>query len=420
MSKNTSKTKKILISILIATIVSITASMPIKYSYADPTPNPHCCGETILLAIILATMVFNDSLLYTYLISGIGDIGTGGTGTTSANAQSQMSHKETAGSNTKAHYAAVDRTRDAEMTVAERVVNDSPNPMACEEGIISSQLGARNAFGDTSKATNIAASKISASVDKTIASAKNELAHTAGFIEKHYSKYCSEVDSKAGRCSGSSKMPDADSRVQSIFYPADNFQNQQSAKQSITFTSEQFEAASDAVVNILGRYSPPTLPKSVSETPAGKMYNIKMKVFQSRISPANFVLTNIAARRGQAELSSGAQTTWNEASKSYSDIFTGTQAPSKPSEAEAMRLEVMRRFADPRYYKNNMAKDSDLANSLVELAQNDAIELKLLWDLHSRLEEDNALLAATIAQLLNPISKTEIENNYSNSFRSKN
>ena len=387
-------------------------------AFADPTWNPHCCGETVLLGMILSLMEFNDQLIYSYLISGTGDVGTGIVGTISANAQSQMSHNEAGGGNLAAHDAARKREVRGEQVALERNVKTLGDPRECQEGLIKQQLGARAGSGEAALYAMNSSAKYQAIVAESLAKTPSESASAAAVMAAHKSKFCGFDDAKAGRC-GTSQMPDGDIRVQSLFGPAGNYTAPAAGSASLTFQPQHEEAAGASAVNIMGAFAPPVLPKAVSMTPAGRMYAAKYKIFESRLSPANMVLTGIAGRRAPATLSGGAKESWDAVKGEYSAVLPQAgQAPDNPSEAELLRFEVMRRYAGSKWL-SNVQKSGDPAAAMREVAYNDAVELKVLYDMHQRLEEDNAVLAGVLAQMTNPVTRQGLNEAAATSYRTK-
>ena len=406
---------KIKNKIIIAFLVAFLTIVPVKKSEAMA----QCCGETAMLMLILFTMQMNFMELYMYLISGIGDVGTGIAGTTSANSQSQMSHNEAAQSNAEAHDKAIQRTREAEMIVADRVVADSPNPAHCSEETIVKNMGTKGDSVDASIAGAKAAGKIAADLSKS-RNLKNELAHSAAIIESSTSLYCSQADQDAKRCS-KSIMPAANERVQSLFTPAHDYLNiAEAKKQTSTFdygaaNGPQSKAAIEAASLITGKYSPPVIPKAVSETPLGKMYNAKYKIYEARLAPSEMILANIIARRTP---SGSTSKTWQQSQSVFSRVFAGKTMPSSPSETEAVQLEVYKRFADSDWL-TEVKKDDDMARVMQERTVTSSVELKILLDIHARLEENLAVRSAILTQLVNPVSKLEVETAAASAYRAK-
>lgn len=416
IKKLTKKLKSKVMATIIATTFAFSAAViPVKDAKAG------CCGETAVLFAIWVAMEFDFYLLYSYLISGIGDVGTGVVGTISGNARAKMSHDETQEGNQAAHYAAVDRTRDAEMIPAKRVINNSPDPSHCSEEAINMASGAAGANSDAALATAAQIAKSNAKTAQNQAGTQpSDTAHAAKVLEE-MKKYASDIDAKEGRfaSAGSAGMPDGNIRTQSLFTPAHDYTKpDESAKQNLTFTKEQQEAADAVINNMVTRFTPPALPQAVEATPTGKVYIAKTKIFNARLSPAVMALSGIAARRAESPLSGNTQQGWQTASKEYSAIFPGVNKPSAPSEMETLRMEVMRRYAGSDWL-TDLKKNSNPARVAQEQAATDAVKLKVLYEIHNRMEENSAVQAAILSQLVNPVSRSEIDNIAQSAFRNK-
>ena len=374
-----------------------------------------CCGETALLSLILETMQANFEMLYMYMISGEGDVGTGIVGTTSANAQSQMSHDEAAKSNLQAHRYAIKREQQGEKIAVDRNVRTLGDPRECSEAKLRSDFGVRGDNADAYAASMSGAAKIQQATAKARA-LPNESA-SAGEVLAAMGKYCSPADAAAQRCSKSS-LPDANVRAESLFKPAGDY-TAPVQSQSLTYdngsgSGEQMSAAQETASNILGRFAPAALPQAVAQTPAGKMHTAKVKIYEARLSPAENILTGIAGRRAPMPSSQA----WSQASDEYPQIFPNTQKPSNPSEIEALRYEVMRRYAGSKW-QSDVKKSGDLASALRERVVTESVELKVLYDIHTRLEEQASVRAAILAQLVGPVDRKSVEDAGSAAYRTK-
>jgi hypothetical protein len=205
-------------------------------------------------------------------------------------------------------------------------------------------------------------------------------------------------------------MPDADARVQSLFVPAHNFMNTSEAKvQNLTFNTEQTQAAVDASKNIVSSFAPIALSADMEKTPSGKAYLSLVKALNARLSPAIHALASIAsAREPLAALPAYLQDSWAIASSGVmSRIFPGMNPVTNPSDAEVMRFEVMRRYADfgTDSWHNKLIQDNDESNLWLEYNTTQAVNAYIEYELHQRYEESNALNAAILAQRVNPITE---------------
>ena len=398
-----------------ATVIAVSCacalSVPLKSNAMA-----QCCGEAALLSVILETMETNFMMVYMYMISGEGDVGTGLVGTMSANAQSQASHDETQLSNQEMHYQAVARSRKAEMIAADTLNQTVGDSRQCVDTVLASNMGVRGATTDAQKASAQASAKLSTTL------ALNRISPSessyGGTLIKDLSTYCSETDALAKRCSAGS-LPDANIRAQSVLVPASDYTKPADVvKQSQTFDAaggdQQLTAAIAASSNIMGTFSPPVLPKAVAESPAGRMYTAKYKIYEARLSAGEAILAGMVGRRAPSETAK----TWDAQSSEYSSIFPGVSKPTKPSELETLRYEVMRRYAGSQW-QADLRASGDVANTMKERLYGESVELKILYEIHTRMEEQAAVRSAILSQLVSPISKKEVVSDATGAYRSK-
>ena len=406
--------KQKIVSAAAAVAVACGLGVPLQQAYAG------CCGETAVLMAILEAMEADFEMLYMYMISGEGDIGTGVVGTISGNARAKMSHDETQGGNQDAHYAAVDREREGEAVALKRNVDTLGDPRSCSEDAVKNSYGLRGANADAAQYSAKAAGVANRKVAEHLAGTQPSDTNHAAILIDEMKQYASPADVTAGRAQseGSAGMPDANIRAQSLFVPAYDYTKPDTAgKQPLTFSDEQQKAANLALDNIVARFSPPALPKAVEDTPAGKMYVAKTKIFNARMSPAVMALSGISARRSPAELGSNSDQ-WQQHSSEYGSIFPNVPKPDKPSEMELLRLEVMRRYAGSKWM-SDLKSSSDPAKVAAEQAMTDSVKLKVLYEIHTRLEENSAIQAAILAQLVNPVSRQELDAAAQTAYRNK-
>ena len=411
-SKTSWKQKTAILAVSLG--VTLGGVLPVKNAIAG------CCGETAVLMAILSAMEVNFELLYTYMISGVGDVGTGIVGTISGNARAKMSHDEIQGANQAAYTAALERSRDAEMIAANTLNKEIGDPRSCQEDQILASHGVRGANVDAAVVSSRAAAASNKKAAEHLAGTQPSDAAHAGVIINEQKEFASPADVKAGRAQalGSKGMPDANVRVQSLFTPAHDYTDPAAAaKQSVTFNDDQVAAAQLAIDNIAARFSPPALPQGVEATPAGLLYIAKTKIFNARLSPAIMGLSGISSRRAPADLGNNAAQ-WATASSEYAALFPGVSKPDRPSELELLRLEVMRRYAGSQWIAD-LKKSGSPAQVAVEQAVTDSVKLKVLYEIHTRLEENSAIQSAILAQLVNPVSRVEMEGAAQSAYRNK-
>ena len=371
------------------------------------------------------------SEIYAYLTKGEGETGKGVIGTMLKIWSEERPFLE----NMTNQQANWQRTTAAEMMPAQTAMARAPDPRSCSE--LPTTIGARYATGGGGSSrrarvpteTNIAKSQ-GGTKPNDVAYA-NEMYSThksSGYCTKEDAQFPnSTVDRNAAGCTmgDTAKMPDADARIQSVFRPAHDYTDANAVKQhgtSLTYNlgrstpspvGDQAKAADDAIATMITRFSPPALPKEVEQTPAGRVLFTKIKTFNARISPALEFLASAKARNDAsqsdipAEYSNGILADFKDF---YGRMFAGSPVPEKPSEAEVMRYEVLRRYADTNgeWMKTLMAQGD--AGKIAQIqAQTQGVELYLLYNLHERQVETNAILSALLAQSVNPITRAELQ-----------
>lgn len=365
-----------------------------------------------------------------YLTNGDGETGRGVIGaiTKTSDADRKFQEENTANEHSRMQVLAMNQA------MAIRVAGAISNPRDCYE--MPKRIGAR--MGGGGAGSNVPKGRTEARVAATGAGTQpSEVAHAAAIYGNHKNNgFCSSEDTRyagvttgdasrnAFGCDAAGPMPDGDARAQGLFVPAHDYTNAAEARKvSVTFDNGQAvngartqrNAADETIANIVNRFSPPALPKHVEQTPAGRILLTKQKVFNARLSTAVGALSTIAAMRDAAANPMSSQTlarVWGaDVDGVYSRVFPGVQKPEKPSELEVLRYEVMRRYAD--YGDGSWAvegsKQSDQTKRQLMQMETEAVQLNLLYQIHSRLGENNAIQSAILAQMVNPISKDELE-----------
>lgn len=343
-----------------------------------------------------------------------------------------------------------------EAAIAQKLVNNHPDPRDCMDA--PNRMASRG--GASGAISRVAKGAIEAKVAQESVK-KNDLEHmTAVFKNRKDNGYCSPTDvqviDETGRtiprktftCETVGNMPDADARIQSIFTPAHDYTKPDKIKAvSLTFNNgkidsnglpksanpneDQYRASVDAISNIAARYQPPRQESNSENTAQGRAYLTKLKTYNARVSAGTNVLSTIAAMRtpgtgildeaqakevwegigGESGTNGGLDTT----KETYERIFGassagGPQFPEVPSEAELMRFEVLRRYADRDPAKSWDAKLMlNKGTAQLEVARTLAVTNFLLYQIHSRVEEGNSVAAIQLLQDINPITKAEMD-----------
>lgn len=371
------------------------------------------------------------SEIYAYLTKGEGETGKGVIGVM----QKIWSEERPFLENMTNQQANWQRATAAEMMPAQTALSRAPDPRSCYE--LPTTIGARYATGGGGSSRRARASTETSIAKSQGGTKPNDVAYANEMYSAHKSSgYCSKedaqypngsVDRNAAGCTigDTAKMPDGDARIQSVFRPAHDYTDANAVKKygsSLTYNQgksspspvgDQAKAADDAISTMITRFSPPALPKEVEQTPAGKVLFTKIKTFNARISPALDFLASAKSRYDATHSdipTQYADSILADFKDYYARMFPGADPIEKPSEAEVMRYEVLRRYADTNgeWMKTLMAQGD--AGKIAQIqAQTQGVELYLLYNLHERQVETNAILSALLAQSVNPITRAELQ-----------
>jgi len=373
--------------------------------------------------------------IYAYLSTGEGDMGTGVVGTMNKIWEEQRPYME----NMTGQQSAWSRRNMLDGMAGQTVVNKLPDPRACSE--LPMTMGARGMAGAGSGGMRVSKGATEARLAAQGGGSKSSDVQYAADIQATHlaSGYCSATDASYLDKNGNAttargafgcavgdthKMPDADARIQSVFRPAHDFADPNAVKTygtSLTYNNgstspspvgDQAKAADDAIATMIARFSPPALPKEVEQTSAGKVFLAKVKVFNSRVSPALDFLTTAKARLDASQNSvPNGSAVLADLQDFFHRLYPSSPVPQNASDAEIMRYEVLRRYADPEgtWSQALTAASGDAAKLATIQAQTQAVELYLLYNMHDRQLETNSLLSAILAQSVNPITRAELQ-----------
>ncbi len=442
--------------------VGNAASMPVLNASAGAAP-PYMSGVCVMVqgyaysTGCIASMQALDSLynyvsyqftqvmqwlekIYNYMAAGEGETGTGIIGIMGKEHDLDRKFLE--------EQLALNHARMQELMMkssyADAVAKKIQSYRACDDIVANTMArsasgGAAGRGGGGSAAKGVTENKVA----KAMAGGTLSEAGQAGRVYAEHAAasngYCSYEDvnyynsdgsvkgpRNAFGCSAPGEMPDGDARAQSVFAPAHDYTKPAVvAKQTLTFTTAQKNAADASIRNIVSAFSPPALPKEREATDAGKLYLAKTKVFNARVSSAVHSLAAMADRRTPASIGSGASGTsggsflfwsWgaNDWKTVYARVFglSSADVPAQLSEADSLRFE-----AYLRYYDDSSQSDSWYAKQveggsgddlLKEQLRMGSVELMMLYNIHQRMEENNMIQAAILSHMINPVSKDEL------------
>lgn len=237
-------------------------------------------------------------------------------------------------------------------------------------------------------------------------------------------------------CTAPGTMPDGDARAQSILVPAHDYEkvaqgdpSEIAKAASLTYSPAQAKVSGMAATNLTQSFSAPVLSPDIESSPAGKLLLAKEKILQARISPAIAALASLAGSRTPAALGAASAKALTDNWKAtagpvYTRVFAaGTQVPDVPSTAELTRYEVYRRMFDigggADSWVGKLMESNDPAQVGQIQAETQAVQLYVEYEILGRLEENNAMQAAILSQLVNPVTKQEVAAATSQVFKSK-
>lgn len=384
--------------------------------------------------------------LYEYLGKGEGGNSKGLIGTIEKVAQAQRPYEEALGDK----QSAWARRNLIDGINAQAILNKMPDPRACSE--LGPSTAGRGAAGGGSGGRAGAASSnstVAAAAPGTKVSDAEHALDVNGNHGKTGNGFCSKQDARyegdakkafgsqrgAYGCTEQGDMPNGDARIQSVFIPAHDYEkvaagnmSEIAKASSLTYNPRQALAADLAIKNMTSSFSTPALPPSAESTPGGKLLIARQKILEDRISPAVLALSTIRGTLTPADINGSVNaaflSNWKDtAGAIYARIFPpGTAVPDSPSIGEITRFEVFRRFFDvgdgDGSWVNKLNKEDAVGVARIQ-AETEAVQLYVSYEILNRIEQNNALQAAILAQLINPVSKQEITAAAQALYRSK-
>lgn len=244
-------------------------------------------------------------------------------------------------------------------------------------------------------------------------------------LSRPSSGFCLSTDVATGRggCSSQGTMPGADVQTTSLTQGA--VVPGQPTNQSLT-TAQQ-KAAQAVINNIATPFPPEQLPSATAEKSVwGGKYLAMMYVMASRASAAVDALTSIAsinyanpalATSSSVNAASGQfGQTWQSAEVKtlYAKLFPNQVYPTNPSEWEMLRYDIFSRYADADGADSWQAKSASFKpeEALREIARMEAIQLRLSELQIERQQDSNKILAALLAQQLQPVTTDSLHAAY--------
>lgn len=285
---------------------------------------------------------------------------------------------------------------------------------ACVQATAASgRAGAARASGGAARAAG-------AALSKRYDDNRNE---TDGFADAGMNRdrlgVCSQfdVDNLRPGCAnrGVGERPNADARLTSLFDGGMSTASSGPVNQSID--QKGFAIGQQMISNVVP--TPPKKPadKQISQSQAGIVYMLDYNRFESRAAVANDAMADVLAfgvamdvegASIDPSLSAPFLQTWGQNQAEYEKIFGAGNFPRAPSERELLRFAVMKDYA-------SVQDATELgAISTEELARRQfaatAVSNRVNLEILSRVEKQNALLAALLSQQMDPLTTGQMRN----------
>lgn len=307
-----------------------------------------------------------------------------------------------------------------------QILKTLPNTTACENMSTASGRG-----GASSKSQDMA-NGMKDETGEYIDSEKPNINNLEEKIAtKETYKVCTEEDVKSQRagCKEVGEYSAADKRASSLLTPPiKDSDNKAGIVPNETYEAEQLSIALKTLLNLVI-----TVPEAEVNDPnqtntnSGMLYTVNRDAFLTRLDTAVNGITNILSSKAAGNLVIGggkateveldkmaaiAQKTWvsNENKSKWEQLNPNKKFPTYPSERERLKFEIDKRYADTtedswQQQVNNFTED-ELSR---EIAQMQAIELKLNDVLMKRMDDNNLILAALLANSLDPVSRSNLK-----------
>lgn len=182
-------------------------------------------------------------------------------------------------------------------------------------------------------------------------------AASAAMFAAQVERYCSAEDVGSHGCTQASTRPDAPFQTETL-YSGSGLGDAAEPTQPGTFLPEVASFDDDRMVdarrfidNATDPYPLDDLPKELRETPQGKMYWIRRKLYEGRLSASRYSLNHaLAWRTPAAALKGWLLQVWQESKATEHRDELIAALPENLSYLELLKTEVDRRFASPAWY----------------------------------------------------------------------
>lgn len=225
---------------------------------------------------------------------------------------------------------------------------------------------------------------------------------------------CEGTNTRNG-CSGDGTLPGADKNSEVFFGALEKSGasvtgegNKQTLKKSNnSMDGTQVDIASKAAANIVG-FRPNNLTKKQKESKNADIYQAKLEIIQARQSLISSTYADITAMRTAADFGSpDAKSKWEMNLKPiYQQAFKNYKAPEMPSFIDFTSADIM--------YDLSKLPNSDSPDATLATAKGTNRNNLLMLELIKKQDRTNALLAALLAQQLDPVTPADFREEHSN------
>lgn len=206
----------------------------------------------------------------------------------------------------------------------------------------------------------------------------------AAMVKAQVERYCNAEDVGSRGCTEASRRPDAQFQTETLF-SGSGLGDQAEATQPNTFLPEVLSFDDDRITdarrfidNAADPYPTDDLPKALRETPQGKMFWLRRKLYEGRLSASRYSMNHALAWRAPAAALKGwLLQVWQESKAAEHRNELIAALPENISYLETLKTMVDSRFAAPSWYAG-VAGNHEAAN-VRELAYMGALALNLQY-----------------------------------------
>ncbi|MEI2808202.1 MAG: hypothetical protein V9G18_20345, partial [Albidovulum sp.] len=217
-------------------------------------------------------------------------------------------------------------------------------------------------------------------------------------VKTQVERYCSAEDAGSRGCAQASGRPDAQFQTETLYSGsglgagADPTRPNTFLPEVLSFDDDRIADARRLIDNAADPYPTDDLPKALRETPQGKTFWIRRKLYEGRLSASRYSLNHaLALRMPAAGLKAWLLQIWQESRATEHKNELIAALPANISYLETLKAAVDSRFAMPSWYAGVAGNNADA--NLRELAYMQALGLNFQYLLLRQGERIEGLLA---------------------------